>query len=281
MTGAWRRFAANRAAVAGTAVLALVASPGALAPWIAPHDPLAVDLANSFADSSWRHPLGTDQLGRDTWSRLLHGARVSLLLSVSSVTAALVLGAAAGLTAAWWRGRVDALFVWAVDVLLSFPDFLLAIAVIAMLGPGSFSTVMAVAIYALPSIARIARASALGALSRDHILASRALGARSTRMVWHHVLPLCLSPIVAQATMMLGKAVLMAAGLSFLGLGVPPPEAEWGAMLSRGRDLIRTAPLGAVAPGIAITIVVLSFSMAGDGLRDALDPKSRNHTVGS
>jgi peptide/nickel transport system permease protein len=272
--GAWRRFGANRAAVAGAAVLALIASAAALAPWLAPHDPLAVDLGNSFADSSWRHPLGTDQLGRDTWSRLLHGARVSLLLSVSSVAAALVLGVAAGLTAAWWRGRVDALFVWAADVLLSFPDFLLAIAVIAMLGPGSFSTVVAVAVYALPTIARIARASALGALSRDHVLASRALGARNAWMVWHHVLPLCLSPIVAQATMMLGKAVLMAAGLSFLGLGVPPPEAEWGAMLSRGRDLIRTAPLGAVAPGIAITLVVLSFSMAGDGLRDALDPKN-------
>jgi peptide/nickel transport system permease protein len=275
MSGAaLRRFAANRAAVAGAIVLGGVAAAASLAPWVAPHDPLAIDLANSFADSSWRHPLGTDQLGRDTWSRLLHGARISLLLSASSVAAALVAGVSAGLAAAWFRGTVDAVFVWLVDVLLSFPDFLLAIAVIAMLGPGSISTVIAVAVYALPGIARIARASALGALSRDHVTASRALGAGHVRTLTHHVLPLCLSPIIAHATMMLGKAVLMASGLSFLGLGVPPPEAEWGAMLSRGRDLIRTAPLGAVAPGIAITLVVLSFSMAGDGLRDAFDPKN-------
>jgi peptide/nickel transport system permease protein len=270
---AWRRFAANRAALAGAAVLAGVSAAALLAPWIAPEDPLAVDLANSFAPASWRHPLGTDQLGRDTWSRLLHGARTSLLLSASSVAAAAAIGVTAGLVAAWARGRIDAVFVWSVDVLLSFPDFLLAMAVVATLGPGRASTIAAVAVYALPTLARITRASALGALSGDHLLAARAAGANSARIIWRHVLPLCLSPIVAQSTLMLGKAVLMASGLSFLGLGVQPPDAEWGAMLSRGRDLIRSSPLGAMAPGMAITIVVLSFSMAGDGLRDALDPR--------
>jgi peptide/nickel transport system permease protein len=133
---------------------------------------------------------------------------------------------------------------------------------------------VAIAVYALPTLARITRASALGAMSGDHVLAARAAGATGAWIVRRHVLPLCLSPLVAQATLMLGKAVLMASGLSFLGLGVPPPDAEWGAMLSRGRDLIRSSPLGAMAPGLAITIVVLSFSMAGDGLRDALDPKA-------
>ncbi len=267
------RFAANRAAVGGAGVLIVVIGAALLAPWLAPHDPLAVDLGRNFAAASWTHPLGTDQLGRDTLSRLLFGARVSLLLSLLSVGAALVAGVAAGLAAAWHRGWVDALFVRVVDVLLSFPDILLAIAVIAMLGPGHVSTIVAVAVYALPTFGRIARAAALSTVSRDFILASRAAGASSAWMLRRHVLPMCLSPIVAQATVMLGKAVLLASGLSFLGLGVQPPEAEWGAMLSRGRDLIRTAPLGAFAPGIAITLVALSFSLAGDGLRDALDPK--------
>jgi peptide/nickel transport system permease protein len=254
-------------------VLMVVFAAALLAPWLAPHDPLAVDLGRNFAAASWAHPLGTDQLGRDTLSRLLFGARVSLLLSVLSVGAALVAGVSAGLAAAWHRGWVDAVFVRVVDVLLSFPDILLAIAVIAMLGPGNVSTIAAVAVYALPTFGRITRAAALSAVSRDFITASRAAGASSVWMLRRHVLPMCLSPIVAQATVMLGKAVLLASGLSFLGLGVQPPEAEWGAMLSRGRDLIRTAPLGAFAPGIAITLVALSFSLAGDGLRDALDPK--------
>ncbi len=272
--GAMARFAANRAAVAGAGVLLLVTAAVVLAPWLAPHDPLAVDLSRNFEGPSWANPLGTDQLGRDTLSRLLYGGRVSLALSVLSIGAALLTGVAAGLAAAWHRGWVDALFVRLVDVLLSFPDILLAIAVIAMLGPGHLSTIVAVAAYALPTFGRITRAAALASVSRDFIMASRAVGASSVWMMRKHVLPMCLSPLLAQATVMLGKAVLLASGLSFLGLGVQPPEAEWGAMLSRGRDLIRTAPIGAFAPGIAITVVALSFSLAGDGLRDALDPKA-------
>ncbi len=272
--GAMARFAANRAAVAGSGVLLLVTAAALLAPWLAPHDPLAVDLSRNFQGPSWANPLGTDQLGRDTLSRLLYGGRVSLVLSVLSVGAALLIGVAAGLAAAWHRRWVDALFVRVVDVLLSFPDILLAIAVIAMLGPGHVSTIVAVSVYAMPTFGRITRAAALASVSRDFIMASRAAGASSLWMMRKHVLPMCVSPLMAQATVMLGKAVLLASGLSFLGLGVQPPEAEWGAMLSRGRDLIRTAPIGAFAPGIAITVVALSFSLAGDGLRDALDPKT-------
>ena len=268
------RFLANRAAVAGAVLLAAVATAAVFAPWLAPHDPLAIDLANNFQGSTWAHPLGTDHLGRDTLSRLLYGARVSLLLAGLSVGSALVLGVATGLAAAWHRGWVDAAFVRVVDVLLAFPDMLLAIAMVAMLGPGNVSTVVAVSVLALPNFARVTRASALAAVSREYVLASRAAGASTTWMLVRHVLPMCLSPIVAQATAMLGTAILLASGLSFLGLGVQPPAAEWGAMLSRGRDLIRTAPIGAFAPGMAITLVALSFSLAGDGLRDALDPKN-------
>lgn len=266
------RFAANRPALASAAVLGVVIAAAALAPWLSAHDPLAVNLAANFAPVSAEHWLGTDQLGRDTLSRLLHGARVSLLLSAASVGVALVVGMAAGLAAAWHRGFVDALFVRLVDVLLSFPDILLAIAVIAMLGPGQVSTIAAVALYAVPTVARVTRAAALAAVSRDFVLASRAAGASSAWTISRHVLPMALSPIVAQATILLGKAVLLASGLSFLGLGVQPPDPEWGAMLSRGRDLVRSAPAGAFAPGVAITIVALSFALAGDGLRDALHP---------
>ena len=272
-SSARERFQQNRAAVAGTVVLILVTGAAAFAPWLAPHDPLAIDLANNFQGASWAHPLGTDHLGRDTVTRLLYGGRVSLLLSLTSVAIALVIGVAAGLLAAWHRGWVDAAFVRVVDVALSFPDMLLAIAVVAMLGPGHISTIVAVSVLAVPTFARITRASALSAVSRDFVLASRAAGASTSWMLTRHVLPMCISPIVAHGTVTLGTAILIASGLSFLGLGVQPPAAEWGAMLSRGRDLIRTAPIGAFAPGIAITLVALSFSLAGDGLRDALHPK--------
>lgn len=264
---------ANRSAVAGTCLLAIVVFAALFAPWLAPHDPFAIDLSSNFQGPTSAHPLGTDHLGRDTLSRLLYGARVSLVLSVVAVSGALLFGVASGLAAAWYRGFVDAAFVRVMDVLLAFPEMLMAIAVIAVLGPGDVSTIIAVAVYAFPQFARITRATALTAVSRDYILAARAAGASSAWMLTRHVLPMCVSPIVAQATVMLGTAILLASGLSFLGLGVQPPAPEWGAMLSRGRDLIRTAPLGAFAPGIAITLVVLSFSLAGDGLRDALDPK--------
>ena len=272
-TGAGTRFLRHRAAVAGAVCLGLVVIAAIGAPWLAPYDPLAVDLANNFAGPSAMHPFGTDQLGRDTLSRLLFGARVSLLLSLGGVLSALVIGATLGLAAAWAGGWTDRTMVWLVDVMLSFPDILLAIAVIAALGPGTGSTLVAVAAYAVPTCARVVRASALTAVSRDSVVAARALGASSLWIIRRHVWPLCVSPVVAQTTVLLGKAVLVASGLSFLGLGVQPPEPEWGAMLSRGRDLTRTAPLGAFAPGVAITLVALSFSLVGDGLRDALDPK--------
>ena len=270
------RFVSNYAAVAGALLLAVVVASACLAPWLAPHDPLAVDLSRNFQGASPAHPLGTDHLGRDTLSRLLYGARVSLTISVVSVSLALTFGVAAGLVAAWFRRRVDAAFVRVTDVLLAFPDMLMAIAVIAVLGPGDASTIVAVAAYALPQFARVTRAAALPAVARDNVLAARAAGASHLWILTRHVLPMCLSPIVAYATVMLGTAILLASGLSFLGLGVQPPAPEWGAMLSRGRDLIRSAPLGAFAPGIAITLVVLSFSLAGDGLRDALDPTARS-----
>jgi peptide/nickel transport system permease protein len=273
MSDAARRFARDRGAMAAAGVLAVALTAATLAPWLAPYDPLAINLADNYRPSSWDHPLGTDHLGRDTLSRLIAGARVSLGIAALSTLAGLIVGAALGLIAAWWRGVTDLAVRQTVDILLSLPEMLMGIAIIAVLGRGMTSTIVAVAVFAVPIFARIVRAAALSVISRDFVLAARAAGASDTRIIVHHLLPHCFSVITAQATIMLGTAILIASGLSFLGLGVQPPDPEWGAMLSRGRELLRTAPLGAVAPGVAITATVMSFSLVGDGLRDALDPR--------
>jgi len=232
---------------------------------------LAIDLPSNYLPASRGHWLGTDHLGRDTFSRLLAGARVSLTIALVSTLAGLLFGAVLGLVAAWARGRTEGAIMQVVDVLLSFPDMLLAIAVATILGRGSLATIVAVAVFSIPIFARLVRASAQAVVGADFVLASRAAGASSARVLVRHVLPQCYAPIVAQGTITLGSAILFASGLSFLGLGVQPPDPEWGAMLARGRELLRSSPIGAVAPGVAITLVVLSFSLVGDGLKDALD----------
>ena len=274
---AWPGFFRQDLLATGATIVLLSATLAAvLGPFLAPYDPLAVDLSSNYQPSSWAHPLGTDHLGRDTLSRLITGARVSLGIAFTSTLVGLVLGAAIGLVAAWRRGLIELLAMQLVDILLALPELLLAITAITVMGRGAISTVVAVAIYAIPSFARIVRSAAQPLVAGDFVMAARAAGATDTRVLARHVLPGCVSPILAHATVMLGSAILLASGLSFLGLGVQPPDAEWGAMLSRGRELLRTAPLGAVAPGIAITATVLSFSLLGDGLRDAFDP--RRHT---
>lgn len=271
---ALERFAANRAALAGAALLALVAIAALAAPAIAPYDPLAQNLARNYEPAGREHLLGTDHLGRDNLSRLIYGARVSLGISLVAVGAGLLAGLIVGFTGAYVGGAVDRALMRLMDVLLAFPDILLAITIVAILGKGTLNTVIAVAVFAVPTFARLARGAALGVIEQEYVHASRALGASPVRMVIRHILPNCLSPIVVQTTIMLGTAILIASGLSFLGLGVQPPDPEWGAMLSKGREIVRVTPVGAAAPGVAITLVVLSFSMVGDGLRDALDPKS-------
>jgi peptide/nickel transport system permease protein len=258
---------------AAIVILGAFVVAAAAAPWIAPHDPLAVDLGRNYAGVSWTHPLGTDHLGRDTLSRLIYGARLSLTIAGAGVGSALVAGAILGLAAAWKRGGVDVVIGQAVDVMLAFPDLLLAIAVITILGRGAAATAVAVAAFTLPTFARITRSAALAVVSLDYVEAARASGAAPLRVIVRHVLPNCLSPVVSQATVMLGSAILVASGLSFLGLGVQPPDPEWGAMLSRGRELLYSSPAGAIAPGVAITLAVLGFSLAGDALRVRLGGK--------
>jgi peptide/nickel transport system permease protein len=276
-----RRLLTDWTAVAALIVLTMAAVAAVGAGALAPYDPLEVDLTRNYQAASFDHPLGTDHLGRDTLSRLIAGARVSLAIAAVSTLAGLAVGVLIGLTAAWRRGTVDLLVVQSIDVLLSFPDMLLAIAVATILDRGTPATIVAVTVFAIPTFARIVRASALAVVSADYVLAARSAGSSSARILVRHVLPNCYAPLVAQATLTMGTAILFASGLSFLGLGVQPPDPEWGAMLARGRDLIRSSPLGAVAPGLAITVTVVSFSLVGDGLKDAIDRQRQSNLTRS
>jgi peptide/nickel transport system permease protein len=265
----------SKAAYASAVVIAAIALLAILAPVVAPYDPLEQDLRNNYAGPSREHLLGTDDLGRDIWSRLLYGARISLGIAFASVVFALVAGTGIGLLSAYYGGWIDSSLMRLMDVLLALPGILLGIAVVVVLGNGVENTVIAVAVMSTPTFARLARASALSILARDHVAASRAVGASAPRILLGQVLPNALTPLVVASTLQLGTAVLIASGLSFLGLGVSPPHPEWGAMLSKGRELVRATPVAAFAPGFFLTLLVLSFSLLGDGLRDALDPKHR------
>ena len=271
------RFRRNKVAVASGVVITGFVVMAVFAPWIAPFGPLEQDLVNNYAGPSLEHPLGTDELGRDTLSRLLYGSRVSLGIAFSSVIIGVFVGAVLGLVAAYSGGVVDSVIMRVMDVMLALPGILLGIAIVVVLGNGVINTVIAVAVFSVPTFARLVRGSALAVLQLDYIMASRGLGASGVRIVLAHVVPNSLTPLIVQSTLQLGVAILIASGLSFLGLGVQPPNPEWGAMLSKGRELVRSTPVAAFAPGMAITVLVLSFSLLGDGLRDALDPKLKHH----
>lgn len=268
-----KRLARNKIGAIGAGIVCVFVATGLFGPALAPYDPLGQNLLENYQSASREHWLGTDDLGRDVFSRLLHGAQISLAISVSSVALGLIVGSALGLLAAYRGGWIDAVIMRLMDILFTLPDILLAIAIVAVLGRGIVNTIIAVAIFSIPTFARVVRAAVLAVMELDYVQACRACGASDARIIAAHILPNASSPLIVQATLMLGTAILIASGLSFLGLGVQPPNPEWGAMLSRGRELIRTTPVIAVAPGLAITLVVLGFSVMGDGLRDALDPK--------
>jgi ABC-type dipeptide/oligopeptide/nickel transport system permease subunit len=269
----WRRLRKNRLAVAGGALLALFLLIAAAAPWIAPHDPLSQDLYGRLSPPSAKNWFGTDDFGRDILSRVLHGARVSLRVGVAAVAIALVVGTAIGLTAGYWGGLLDNVLMRLMDLMLAFPSILLAIVVVAVLGPSLNNAMLAVGIVSIPQYARLVRASVLSIREQDYVTAARALGAGDARIVLTAILPNCVAPLTVQSTLGMAGAILDAAGLSFLGLGAQPPTPEWGAMLSGGRDFILSAPWVLTFPGLAILLTVLAFNLLGDGLRDALDPK--------
>jgi ABC-type dipeptide/oligopeptide/nickel transport system permease subunit len=262
-------------AAAGLVLLLSIVAAAVLAPWLAPYDPLAQDLLNRRQPPSLQHPLGLDELGRDNLSRILYGARLSLRVGLVAVGAALAAGGLLGAVAGYRGGWTDSLLTSALDTVQAIPSLLLALVVVTILGRGLDNVVYAVALAAVPTYARLTRAGVLAAKQLDHVLAARATGARVPRLLWRHILPACAVPLLVQATLGVGTAILEAAGLSFLGLGAQPPAPEWGAMLGQGRGAIFSAPHIVLYPGLALALTVLAFNLLGEALQVAFDPRLR------
>jgi len=267
-----RRFVQNRGAVLGSVLFAALILSAILAPWIAPYDPYEVS-PNRLARPSREHPLGTDALGRDVLSRILYGGRISLQVGVIAVGIAAVTGTALGLIAGYFEGWVDHLIMRLMEVMLAFPGILLAMAIMAVLGSGLFNVMIAVGIASVPSYTRLVRGVTLSVKQNEYVQAARALGSGIGRIMLRHLVPNIAAPIVVLSTLGVASAILTCAGLSFIGLGAPPPTAEWGAMLAADRVYLRRAWWVVAFPGLAITISVLAINLVGDGLRDALDPR--------
>jgi peptide/nickel transport system permease protein len=269
------RFCRNRLALLGLALVVVLALSAALAPWLAPLDPTRQSLIEKRARPGGKYLLGADEFGRDILSRVIYGSRVALLVGVLSMLIALggglLLGTLAGFTGGW----VDAVLMRGVEILLAFPYLLLALAIVAMLGPGVLNTTIAVGIWGVPAVTRIVRGSVLTLREAEYVGAARALGAPGRALLRRHILPNIIPGLIVYATLFMANAILLEAALSFLGLGVQPPMASWGLMVSTGRDVLLVAPHVATVPGLAIMLAVLAFNLVGDGLRDALDPRLR------
>lgn len=268
----WRRFLRNRLGIAGVLVVGLYVGLAAAAPALAPYDPNQNDLGLRLHPPSPQHWLGNDELGRDILSRLLWGARTSLVISAGAVAFAAAVGVPLGLAAGYSGGRVDSLISGAIEVLMAFPGILLALAVVAIFGFGVLKLTFAIGINSVPTMAWLARGSTRAVRTMDYIEATRAMGQRNTAIMFRHILPNIMSPIIVQGTLRLATAVLTASTLSFLGLGVQPPSPEWGGMIASSVAYLRVAAHATVIPGVALMVVVLGFNLAGDGLRDAWDP---------
>jgi peptide/nickel transport system permease protein len=269
---AWRRLLRSRRASVGLAILICVFLVALFAPWLAPYDPLEQHLLERRQPPSMQHPLGLDELGRDNLSRIIYGARLSLQVGSATVLLAVAVGGVLGIVAGYWGGWPGSLIMSLMDVMLAFPTLLLAIAVVVVLGRGLTSVIYAIAFTAIPTYARLMRVGIVSTKERDYVLAARSIGASPMRLLWRHILPACLVPLLAQATLGVGTAILEAAGLSFLGLGAQPPTPEWGAMLGQGRGAIFAAPHIVLFPGLAIMLTVLGFNLLGDGAQSVLDP---------
>lgn len=265
----------NKAALVGAIIIALYIVMMLLAPLIAPYDPFEISLEDKLTPPSIEHLMGTDDKGRDIFSRILYGSRLSMGVGFTSVMFGAFFGITLGLIAGYYGKWVDTVISRMLDVMLAFPGILLALAIISALGPGLINVTIAVGVFSIPLFARIVRGSTMEVKQLEYIDAIRTIGANDFTIIFRHILPNILSPIIVQGSMRLATAILSAAGLSFLGLGAQPPSPEWGAMLSSGRDFLFSAPYMAIFPGLMISILVLGFNLFGDGLRDALDPKMK------
>jgi ABC-type dipeptide/oligopeptide/nickel transport system permease subunit len=272
---AWRRLRRNRAAMAGAVVLVVLGGVALAAPLVAPYGPAEQDYEHVLEGFSLAHPFGTDNFGRDIYSRVLYGARISLSVGGLGVSFGLAMGGAVGLIAGNAGGWIDDLLMRLLDLVLAFPQLLLAIMVITVLGVGDVNVVVAIGVFSFPLFARVVRGQMLSLKQLDFVLAARASGAGEGRIVLMHLLPNTLATILVIASLRLGTAILTVATLSFLGLGIRPPASEWGTMLTDGRQFLQIAPHVAIFPGLAIVVTVLAVNLLGDGLRDALDPRLR------
>lgn len=267
------RLKRNRLAVFGLLIMAVIILGAVFAPWIAPYHYAAQDLMEAFEPPSWRHPLGTDDFGRDILSRIIYGAQISLQVGLFAVSLAMVSGGVLGAIAAYYGGRVDNVIMRLMDVLLSIPQILLAIAIAAALGPGLLNLTVAVGVASLPTFARVVRGAVLSISGSEYIEAAHCMGASDTWIIARHIIPNCSAPIIVQSTLRVAQAILTAASLSFLGLGIQPPFPEWGGMLAAARGYIRDYSYMTISPGLAIMITIMALNFLGDGLRDAMDPK--------
>lgn len=272
----FRRFLRRKVSVVAALLLIAIILLCVIGPMFIHIDPLEQDLLNAYKSPSSEHLLGTDNLGRDIFIRMLYGGRTSISISFEGVLLGTAIGVLIGVFAGYFGGIVDTLLSRFIDILLAFPGLLLAIAVVAILGSGTQNTVIAISIFSIPSVARMVRGEVLSLRTNEYIAASKVMGENNFRIIFRHIIPNAVSQIIVNITLQLGTAILTASSLSFLGLGVQPPNPEWGSMLSQAREVLRSYPLQALIPGLAITAVVMCFSLVGDGLRDALDPRLKN-----
>lgn len=269
----WRRLARRPPALAGAVVVGLFVVLAAGAPWLAPADPVQPNWGLIRKPPSWTHPFGTDDLGRDVLARVIWGARISMRAGVLSILLAMAVGVPAGLASGYYRGAIDQLLMRVTDAWLAFPFLILAIGLVTILGPSLTNATIAIGLGATPTFIRLTRGLVLAAREEDYVQAARALGARDGRLMARHVLPNITSALLVQATVSIPAAIIGEAVLSFLGLGVQPPESSWGTMLNAAQQFLETAPWMAVWPGLAIFLLTLAFNLAGDGVRDVLDPR--------
>lgn len=270
-----KRFKKNKRAIVGLIIVFIFLVVSLLAPWIAPYSPFEQNMDNLLEPPSIKHLFGTDQFGRDVLSRIIYGARISLMIGIVGVGIAIIIGVSLGTLAGYFGGKVDSFIMRIMDIFMAFPGFLLALGIISILGPSMFNVMIAIGAFSIPVFARIMRSSVISIINKEFVEAAKSLGGGSLFIIFKHIIPNSIAPIIVLSTMRIATAILTASGLSFLGLGAQPPTPEWGAMLSEGREYIRTATHLSTIPGLVIMFVVIGFNMFGDGLRDALDPQMK------
>lgn len=271
----WGALSANRLAMLGLIVVAALVAVAALAPWLAPFDPNAIDVKSILLPPTWAHPFGTDELGRDVFSRMIYGSRVSLQVGIVAAGLATLVGVVLGALAGYYGGWVEAGVMRFTDMMLCFPTFFLILAVIALLDPNILNIMAVIGLTSWMSVARLVRAEFLTLKEREFVTAVKSLGAGDARIIFRHILPNAMAPVLVALTLGVAGAILTESGLSFLGLGVQPPEPSWGNILSQGKDNIEIAWWLSLFPGLAILVTVLGYNLLGEGIRDALDPRLR------